>query len=512
MSPELINPDVRPSRPGRADQPISSSPTLTDPPDRDDLLARAPELDRVLPAILDPFVEGAPAAVMIRIALDWIIQGTPFDRLFEQTAEDQYTREFALEHFVHVLLDVVCGHRPSTRAAFLGRHLQLIASLSAFYRKLNRMELAVTEEVVRQTARRARQLIATAGGSLPEPIPGYSARILDGNVLAGTDHRLAPTRTTWSACLPGKSLAVYEPASGLVTDVLLEEDAHTQERDLLKEVPVEPGQLWILDRNLCVRTFLFRIQRAGAYFLARRHKTTLPYEPAGPLEPRGRCETGEVFEQAILVDDPEAPGRRHRLRLIVLKLDRPTREGETEVVLVTNLPEQVSALACCDAYRDRWGIEGHFQILTDLLHCEIPSLGYPRAALFGFAMSVVAGNGLAVLKGGLRAAHGAEMAAEVSTYALVTEVAEVYRGMMIAVRPHRWPSLGDRPAAEVAAVLNRLAARVAVDEMLRSRRGPKKPKKPRSKGERYHHLATKKLLDQAKGLRPPRKKREAKPS
>ena len=441
---------------------------------------------------------------MTRIALDWIIRGTPFDQLFERTAEGQYTREFTLEHLVLVMLDVVCGHHPSTRSAFLDRQLDLIASLTAFYGKLNRMELAITEEVVRQTARRCRELIVAAGGLLPEPIPGYAARVLDGNVLAGTDHRLIPTRTTWSACLPGKSLAIYEPASGLVTDVVLEEDAHTQERALLEAIVVRPGELWIADRNFCVRTFLFRIQRAGAFFLVRRHASTLPFEPAGPLRSKGRCPTGKVFEQEILVDDPQAEGVRHRLRRIVLELDEPTSDGETEIVLVTNLPEGVSAIDCCEAYRGRWRIEGHFQTLTELLHCEIPSLGYPRAALFAFGMSVAAGNALAVLKGSLRAEHGAEMAGEVSDDAVVGQVARIYPGMMKAVAPRRWPDLGDRPAAEVAALLNELAVRVPVERLLRKRRGPKKPKPRRSKGERYHHLATKKLLDQAKPPRQPK--------
>jgi hypothetical protein len=49
----------------------------------------------VLPAILNPFAEGAPAAVMTRIALDWIIDSTPFDQLFHEVAESQYEREFA---------------------------------------------------------------------------------------------------------------------------------------------------------------------------------------------------------------------------------------------------------------------------------------------------------------------------------------------------------------------------------------------------------------------------------
>jgi hypothetical protein len=455
----------------------------------------------VLPAILNPFVQGAPAAVMARIALDWIIDGTPLDELFDEVAGDQYTREFTLTHFVQVMLDVASGNRPSPRAAFLRRDLALIASISAFYRKLNRMGLALPEAVVRRTATRARQLIVASGGLLPEPVPGYAARILDGNVITGTEHRIVPLRTTWSAGLPGMSLAVYEPASGLILDLILEEDAHCQERALVARVEVEPGQLWIIDRNFCVRSLLFRIARRDASFLVRWHRSTLPFEPAGPSRACGRCPTGEVFEQAIDVADGE--GGVHRLRRIVLKLDRPTRDGETEIVLVTNLPAEVTAIACCGAYAGRWRIEGHYQALTELLHCEVPTLGYPRAALFAFSMSAVAGNALAVLKGNLRVAHGLEVAAEVSDFALVDEVAEVYPGMMVAVPPARWPSLTRRGAAKVAGLLNELAERVPVHRMLRCRRGPKKPRPRRSSGKRIHHVSNKKLLDQARGSRAP---------
>src|SRR5581483_4855610 len=109
--------------------------------------------------------------------------------------------------------------------------------------------------------------------------------------------------------------------------------------------------------------------------------------------------------------------------------------------------------------------ENHFQILTDLLHCEVPGLGYPRAALFGFSMSVVSGNALAVLKGNLRAVHGEEMAGELSHYELVNDIAEVYRGMMIAVPPPQWAWVRQAPAAVIAGLLNQLAARVPIERM-----------------------------------------------
>jgi hypothetical protein len=453
----------------------------------------------ILPAILDPFVEGAPAAVMTRIALDWILDGTPLDRILQEVADGQFERELTLRHLVEVMLDVACGFRPSPRTAYKRRDLELVASLSAFYRKLGRMELAVTEEVVRCTAARARQLVRAGGGLLPEPIAGYPARILDGNVLAGAEHRIAPLRTTWSAGLPGRSLAIYEPAAGLITELILEEDAHTQERALFDRIPIEPGRLYIADRNFCVRSLLFRITGAEAFFLVRWHRSTLPFRATSRLHRRGRCRSGAITEQTIEVVDDD--GVAHPLRRIILELDEPTREGETQIVLITNLPAEVPAAACCDAYAGRWSIEGHYQELTDLLHCEVPSLGYPRAALFAFSMATVAGHALGVLKGNLRVAHGEEIAAEVSAFELVDQAAEAYPGMMVAVPPAAWPRAAVHGAEEVAAVLNAVAARVPVHRMFRVRRGPKRPRPKRSRGNRVHHVSNQKLLDRARGDR-----------
>jgi hypothetical protein len=256
-----------------------------------------------------------------------------------------------------------------------------------------------------------------------------------------------------------------------------------------------------MDRNFCVRSLLFRIAWAEAFFLVRWHRSTLPFRATSRLRPRGRCAAGRISEQTIAVADGDGVARP--LRRIVLELDKPTRDGETEVVLITNLPAEVTAEACCAAYAGRWQIEGHYQTLTDLLHCEVPSLGRPRAALFAFSMSAVAGNALAVLRGSLRVAHGEEMAAEVSDFALVDEVAEVYPGMMMAVPPAAWPRLAGCGAAEVAGLLNDLAERVPVHRMFRCRRGPKKPRPKRSRGNRVHHVSNKKLLDRARATRTP---------
>ncbi len=161
-----------------------------------------------LPAILDPFAKGAAATVMTRMATEWLIDEPTLEALFPQVADVQYTRELTLTHLVHILRDVASGSRPSPRAAFWARWEQLRVSEAAFYGTPQRMEPAIAAAVVRQTAARARAVIAAADGLRDEPIVGYHARILDGNALAGTEHRIGPLRDLRAAGLPGKSLAV----------------------------------------------------------------------------------------------------------------------------------------------------------------------------------------------------------------------------------------------------------------------------------------------------------------
>ena len=453
--------------------------------------------------VLQPFVKGSPLTVMVRSALEWLVDEIAIEQIFDKAAVSQYTRELTLSHLVDVLLDVASGVRPSARAAFRARELDRVVSASAFYAKLSRMESEVAVAIVRHTAERARMVIEASGGKLDEPIPGYSTRILDGNVLSGSEHRIAVLRKTRAAGLPGKLLAVFEPATALVLQYVPCEDAYTQERALLDGVEIEAGQLWIADRNFCVRRFLDRIASLGAFFVVRRHGSALPFTPKAGLRPVGRVETGEVFEQEIAVEGLEGD-RFASLRRIVLVLDQPTTDGDTEIELITNLPAEVAAAACCEAYRVRWRIERHFQTMTDLLHCEIPSLGHPRAALFVFGISLVASHALAMVESGLRAVHGEESVEELSRHQVVDEVSHVHRGMMIAIPATHWEFLRAYTVAEMAALLNTVATHVRIDRMRRNRRGPRKPRNtPKSP---HRHRSTKRLLDEDQAKRGLKKK------
>lgn len=439
-----------------------------------------------LPDKFGPFVEGAPCAVITRLAAEWMMDGEVLDRLFEQHAQTQYEREITLANLVNVMLEVACGTRRSTRAAFQARQEEIAASLVAFYGKLNRTDPSLGQALVEHSAQYAGQLIRQMRPASAEPIRGFRTLIVDGNMLAGTDHRLTPLRGTRAAALPGKSLAVYELATGLVVQVILWEDAHSQERAILPSLKIEAGTHLVMDRNFCVTWFLFHVASSKACFTVRHHRGSLPLESVEHVGKRrccGRCDSGRVYEQQVrLVFN----GEERLFRKIVLQLDTPTRDGETEIVLLSNLPARVPAVKIAMTYRDRWTIEKHFQLLTDWLNCEVPTLAHPRAALFAFAMSLVAGNLLAVVIASVRATHGEDAADNLSYCELVDEVAGAYRGMMLALPPSCWTFIQGQTAAQVARLLKSVASHIDVDRMRKSVRGPKKPRRtPNCKNIRH---------------------------
>jgi IS4 transposase len=102
-----------------------------------------------------------------------------------------------------------------------------------------------------------------------------------------------------------------------------------------------------------------------------------------------------------------------------VELEEPTRDGETMVVLLSNLPaDKADALQIAAIYLGRWKIETAFQTLTTTLRCEVNTLGYPRAALFAFGTALVAYNAIIVVESFIRAEHGKEQAEQLSKYYL----------------------------------------------------------------------------------------------
>lgn len=443
-----------------------------------------------------PFMEKRPIGVMARAITERFFEPEHLDALFQKTAVKQHQRELLFSAVVDLMQSVVLGYEPSVFAAYKKCQGTFPVSDQALYDKLKRMELGISAALVRDSGQRAAEAIDELKARRPAWLPGYRVCILDGNAPAATEHRLEPLRDTWAAPLPGKILVVMDPELGVACDAFLTPDGHAQERTLLDDVlqTVQERDLWMADRNFCTLHFLFEIAKKLAFYLMRQHGQ-IQGRLKGKRRFIGESSTGKVYEQAI-----ELPhkGQTRTERRITIELHKPTRDGDLVLHLLTNLPAEVSALVCAELYRRRWSIETLFYEVTQTLACEIKTLCYPSAALFVFCLALTAANAVAVLKGAIRATHGDEDADAMSAYYMALEIKQVHEGMMIALPAEEWAIFRTMSVAEFAAQLKAMAGHMDLDLYRKSKRGPKKPPRPKDQYKNGGHVSTYKELREKK--------------
>jgi hypothetical protein len=449
----------------------------------------------LMDTLIDRFTKEAPVAVMTRALFANILAPKELDTLFQDCAEKQYEGELLFSTAVHLLALAVTKQQPALNAAYRQHQDSIDVSVTAIYQKLRGVELPVTRELVRRTAGKMAQVLDSVGWREDPLIPGYETRVLDGFHLRGTEHRIKETRSLRATPLPGQCLAVLDPRRHLLVDIYPCEDGHAQERGILPELveDLSPGQLWIMDRNFCTKMWLLEIALNKSFFIVRHH-ANLPLEKRGAPRRVGRIESGEVWEQTAVIRDRF--GDELTVRCITLKLNQPTEDGDTEIVLLTNLPSEIAAETIATAYRQRWTIEHAFLELTLSLHGEIDTLTYPPAALLACAIAFVTYNVMSVVKSTIAQVQGPacqETRDNLSMYYLASEVAVVSEGMQIAIPSHEWHQrYAELSAKQMAAALKNHARHVKLKRYLKNRRGPKKPQAKRT--GRKSHVSTARLL------------------
>ena len=259
---------------------------------------------------------------------------------------------------------------------------------------------------------------------------------------------------------------------------------------------VEADQLWIEDRTFCTMGLMFGMARRGAAFVVRQH-AQVQGELLGRAPRTGTTRSGPVYEQAMLVRDP-ASGETMRVRRMTIKLTVPTRDGDTELHSLSNVPSgRASAAQLARVYGKRWSIETAFFEITTTLSCEMNTLGYPKAALLTFCLALLAYNAVALIKAALRSHHGrTKVKDEVSGSYLALEISRTYDGMMIAIPAPHWALFRDLSAPEFAGALRELASSVELAKYQKHPRGPKKKPPERTPYQNGHHVSTAKLLAQ----------------
>lgn len=447
--------------------------------------------------VFERFAKKTPISVMVRATLENVLSSRRLNAIFNANAEKQYAGELMFSTVASIMGQVVCQIHPSVNAAYVAQNDEIGVTVKSVYDKLKGIESPVSRALVHDTASRMQAIIRQTGDIRKPLLNRYRTKIVDGNHLRRTDRRIGELRSLNVAPLPGHAIVVFDPQYRVVLDVLPCEDGHAQERTLfpLLMETIEPDDLWIADRNFCTVALLFGIVQGRAKFIIRQHGN-LPFELKGRCKLVGQTQTGTVYEQAMKVSDND--GNIHSYRRITVKLYQPTRDGDDEIHVVTNLPKRVGAIHIANLYRDRWQIETAFQEVAENLEGEIRTLGFPQAALFAFCMALVSYNLLSVVRAAVHAVHGEEAAKNLSSYYMSHEVASTHVGMSVVLEGNFWHSeYAQLTPTQMAAVLKRLAANIQLSKFKKGKWKPK-PKKKNANKKNRQHASTFRILKKAK--------------
>lgn len=213
-----------------------------------------------------------------------------------------------------------------------------------------------------------------------------------------------------------------------------------------------------------------------------REHQQIPIRPLEPLRLVATTDYGRLSEQRVTLPGLSKDSPRVEVRRLRLDLNTPTCDGETLLTFLTTLPASVAdAVEVAALYRERWTVEKAFLHLTTQLRCELKTLAYPSAVLFGFAQAVVAYNALAVIRAALRRTYDAHtIDTQVPGYYLVNEMARVTGSLETLVTPEEWAMFHTLTPQAMANWLLTTAHHVQLGKYRKHSRGTKKPAQPRT--------------------------------
>ena len=441
------------------------------------------------------FLSGMQAAervsslsVLVRGALERWLAPEVLAEVARTSGGGNYERKITLEALTALMLDAVLGMQPSVHAAAVARRDEWQGSVQALYGKLARVDPRFSAGLVRRTAAGILPLVSRRSRGKRS----YAVKILDGTMPDGSEHRLSALRGLRAAGLPGKAVVVYDLATGVCERAAVSEDAYTGEKPLAETLVEEarPGELYVGDRGFCTVRIIGRLIDREAAFVFRELAYDMVYDTEEPELRRLGSSIGEA-QVTLRCRERDCVWP---LRRIHVRLDEPTREGDREVRLLTNLPTSFKAREVAELYRRRWAVERYFHFVKRELHGQLPSLGEPRAALFALCAALAAGNVLAWIKSLTRGKRHGDEEPALSGYYLALEISRGYAAVEALAGEQDWQALAalsDRGFQKWAA---RLADAVDWSRYVTHPRGPKHPPPKRTSGKRRHHYSTYRLL------------------
>lgn len=351
-------------------------------------------------------MEAATKAMLARMPLAeavlwlwrWITSEERMARLWEDHRGRCYQKIITFSVVVQLIADALLQYRGSGRRSFEKgvENGELEASIQAAYGKLRRLPLPLSEAFVSDSAETLRKIFPKkARRKLPRSLNRFQVVILDGKAVKNVAKRLLGLRGVAGGLLGGRALVALDWGTGLAVAMRVHPDGDANDvaltGSLVPEVRsiISGPRLWVTDRSSCDLTQPAHFQQQSDHYLMRYHPKVKFYPDLSRRARRGRDKEGRRYtEQWGWLGGPGDP-RRREVRLITLP--KVTDGGKKDLVLVTSLLDSKAypAADLLALYRERWGIEGVFQQVTEVFGLQGLIGGTPQACLFQFAFCLI---------------------------------------------------------------------------------------------------------------------------
>ena len=338
------------------------------------------------------------------------------NELYDQHRGRCYQKEFSFAELVSLVHDAMGQHEGRAKAT-LDRH-ELPASIQAFYGKLRRMPVVVSQTLVSEGSQRlAGWLPAETHAPVPACFQEHPLLIFDGKILKNAAKRLKQTRAQAGAALGGKALGVLDYQTGLILGMEPHQDAYHGEQLLVQPLldqlrPQIAGQrIWVMDQHFGNLCNFARCTQHGDHVIVRQHTNTVFTADSSRPARSGVDEQGRTYDDEVGMLTSSRQGAQPARHITV------KRPGDDDLVLLTSLLDQDAypATAILAVYGFRWSIEEVYQKVVELFHLQRLIGSHPLAMIFQASLCLTLYNVMTVLRC-LLAQTQKRQTAEISMY------------------------------------------------------------------------------------------------
>jgi hypothetical protein len=387
-------------------------------------------------------LDRTPLANVVLSLQAYVLAPTLLDDLFDRYRGQNYQDLLTFPTLVQILADALQRYRGSARQSLLQAEKErtLLTTPRAFYGKLSRVPLELSQALVATTEVRLRELLPPIEAqSLPPSVKGLQVYMLDGKKTKRVAKRLRATRGQAGQLFGGKLLVAWQPRTGLVLAMAAHPDGEKNDCPLVpallpqvRHVLAGP-RLAVADRQFCDLVPMQRFTEGNDHFLIRYHpKVHFHADPARPAKESQDRQGRTVVDEWGWLGAANHPGRRYVRRITL------NRAGEEDVSLVTDLLDDAAYPAndLLDVYLIRWGIERVFQKITEVFGLQQLISSTPEGTVFQAAFCLVLYNMIQVIRGYVATLQDEPLAVEdVSTEMLFRDVRDQLSALMLMAEP-----------------------------------------------------------------------------